>query len=338
MKGNGVKWLLVGLGALSEKRVAAAIASSDQGKLIGVCDLVEERVRRFAEEYQVEESFTDISTALESTSADSVYLATPVFLHRKQAVQVIQSGRHVLVEKPLGLTAEDAREVVKAAEHTDIRAGCAYYRRFFPCYRQAKEMIDRGEFGKIVLVRMTYFSWTNPSPDDPHTYWRVVKSKSGGGPISDMGSHMFDVMIGLLGMPNRVFARTKTLVHPYDVEDSAVVTMELEQGADVIASFHWNSKTWSHEFEIIGTDAKVKWHPYDSGKVLKTVGRDIQELDLPNPENLHRPVVDNFNQAVLLRQEPAVTLKEALKTNILIDAVYQSSRAERELKISRSNL
>ena len=146
-----------------------------------------------------------------------------------------------------------------------------------------------------------------------------------------MGSHMFDVLIGLLGMPKSVYAKCDTLVHKFDVEDSAAIIMTMQNGAQVIASFNWNSKTWSHEFEIIGTEAKTKWHPYDSGKVIKTVGRDIQELDLPNAQNVHLPLVEDFEHAVLEGRDPIVPLAEAVKTNILLDAVYESSETHKEV-------
>jgi len=324
------KWLLVGAGDIAGKRVAPALAGS--GGLIAVCDVVRERAEQTAARHGAPEVYQDLDKALAGTSAEAVYLATPVFLHARQARQVLESGRHVLVEKPLGLDAADARQAVEAAQSTGLASGCAYFRRCSTRYAQAKEMIDRGEFGRIVLVRLTYFSWFNPASDDPK-YWRVVPSKSGGGVLADMGSHMFDVLIGLLGMPAKVYAETRTLIQPYEAEDSAAILMELPGGAPVVAAFGWNSRTWAHEFEIVGTEAKLKWFPYDSGKVIKTVGREIQELEVPNPDNVHQPLVEDFARAVRDGATPAVPLAEALKTNILLDAIYRSSRAGKEIRL-----
>ncbi|OGD22876.1 MAG: hypothetical protein A2W03_06115 [Candidatus Aminicenantes bacterium RBG_16_63_16] len=323
-------WLLVGAGDIAGKRVAPALAAS--GGLVAVCDVVRERAEQTAARHGAPEVYHDLDEALTGTSAEAVYLATPVFLHARQARQVLESGRHVLVEKPLGLDAADARQAVEAAQRTGLAAGCAYFRRCSARYAQAKQMIDRGEFGRIVLVRLTYFSWFNPAPDDPK-YWRVVPSKSGGGVLADMGSHMFDTLIGLLGMPAKVYAETKTLVQPYEAEDSAAILMELPGGAPVVAGFGWNSRTWAHEFEIVGTEAKLKWFPYDSGKVIKTVGREIQELEVPNPDNVHQPLVEDFARAVRDGATPAAPLAEALKTNILLDAIYRSSREGKEIRL-----
>lgn len=321
MPNNEVKWLLVGAGAVAGKRVAAALANTGPGKLVGVCDVSGERAAAIAGEHSVSETYTDFDGALSETTANAVYIATPVFLHVPQTVKALEAGKHVLVEKPLGVDGHDAARAVEAAKGTRLRAGCAYYRRCYPCYAQAARMLKQDEFGQIVLVRVTYFSWANPPPDS----WQITKSKSGGGPLSDMGSHMFDAMIGLLGMPRRVCAVARTLVQPYQVEDTAAVLMELEGGAPVVASFNWNSKTWSHEFEIIGSEAKVKWHPYDSGKITRTVGRDTDQLDLPNAANVHQPLIEDFLEAVRTGREPVVPLPEARKTNLLLDAVYRSA-------------
>jgi len=329
---KAVDWLLVGTGDISQKRVAPALAAARPGRLVAVCDLAAQSARKLAEQYGAAEVFTDFGEALKKTSANAVYLATPVFLHAPQAAMALQAGKHVLVEKPLGLSRRDVDQALQAAGGRDLRAGCAYFRRCTPRYAHARQMLKEGRFGRIVLVRMTFFSWCNLEPKDPK-YWRLVKDKSGGGPLSDMGSHMFDVMIGLLGMPRKVYARTKTLVQPYEVEDSAVIIMELNNGADVLASFHWNSKTWSHEFEIIGTEAKVKWHPYDADKILKTVGRDVTELDLPNAENVHLPLVEDFVRAVIDGRDPVVPLEEAAKTNLLLDAIYQSAQSGAEIAL-----
>ena len=325
---NKIKWLLIGAGIIAEKRVAPALSNSMDSELVGVCDIVEDNAKKIAGEYKADEVFTEIDDAMTNTQADAVYVATPVFLHVPTTIKALEAGKHVLIEKPLGLNAADCQRLIDLSEkHKNLKTGCAYYRRFYPAFDQAKQMIEAEEFGDINLIRMHYFSWGGYPADN----WRVIKSKSGGGPLSDMGSHMFDVMIGLFGLPRSVYAKVGTKTHEYEVEDSAAIIMKMPNDADVIASFHWNSKTWTHEFEIVGTEVKIKWHPYDSGKVVKTAGRDITELDLPNAENVHQPLVEDFVKAIQNNTNPKVILLEALKTNVLLDAIYESSKIGKEV-------
>jgi predicted dehydrogenase len=300
--------------------------------MVAVCDQVQERAHALGEAYKVKNVYTDFHQALSESGADAAYIATPIWFHVPMAVQAMEAGKHVLVEKPLGLNYSDCLPALEKAEETGLLAGCAYFRRFYPRYSMAADMLTRGEFGQVVLVRLTYFSWFAPDTDDPK-HWRVVCQHSAGGPLADMASHMFDVLIGLLGMPRTVFARNANLVHAWDVEDSSAMVMTLESGALVTASFSWNSKTWSHEFEIVGTEAKVKWHPCDGPKVLKTVGRQVDDLDMPNAENVHLPLIEDFVAASREGRQPRVSLAEAAKTNRLLDAVYESARCGKEVQI-----
>jgi predicted dehydrogenase len=257
-----------------------------------------------------------------------------VYRHAEEARKALAAGKHVLVEKPLGLHGADARRIVQAAELAGRRCGCAYYRRCFPRFAHLKELLDRGGLGKIVLVRTSYLSWFAPQADDPKA-WRVDPLKGGGGPLADMGSHMLDVMIGLFGMPRTVFAKTDTLVHDYPVEDSSAVLMTLAGGAQGIASFGWSSKTWFHDFEVFGSQGGVRWSPADTGEIVLTAGSQTQRLELPNAPNVHLPLIEDFNRAVLEDRQPVATAAEALKTNLLLDAIYRSAETGQEVLIEQ---
>jgi len=327
-----VRWLLVGAGDIARKRVAPAMHDAKDAEIVGVCSRRHECVQALANEFDASESYTDFDEALEATQADAVYLATPVYYHVDHAIKTLQSGKHVLIEKPLGLNARECEPLLNAATQSGCKAACAYYRRFFPRFEMAKQMIEAGEFGRVVSVRMAYHAWFDPSPDDPK-YWRVQKAKAGGGALYDMGSHMFDFLIALFGLPQCVYARCENLVHNWDVEDSASVVMILQNGAQVVFSCGWNSQTWRHEMEIIGTKARLTWSPFDSGAVLKTVGRETESLDLPNAQNVHGPLIEDFVQAVLTNRAPRVPLEAAAQTNLLLDAIYQSSNEKREISL-----
>ncbi len=331
-KPDQVNWLLMGTSDIACKRVAPALATLKTGRLVGVCGSDQKRVDDLADAHGAAERYTSLDEALANTAANAVYIATPVYRHTPEALKAMDAGMHVLIEKPLALSAADAAPVLEKARATGLRAGCAFYRRTFDRYIHLREMIEAGTFGQVVLVRTSYWSWFGPAADDPKR-WRVSKDKAGGGPLSDLGSHMFDLIIGLFDLPRSVVARVKTLTHDYEVEDSSAVIMELRSGAPVLACFCWNSKTWTHEFEVVGTEAKVRWYPSDTGKVLITVGRDVQELDMPNADNVHAPLVEDFAHAVIGGRDPIVPVAEAAKTNVLLDAIYESGLTGREIML-----
>ncbi len=319
-----VRWLLVGAGDIARKRVGQALARAEGSTLAAICDVQEPAARETARAWGAGAAYTDLDKALAQADVDAVYVATPVWLHAAQAVAALEQGRHVLVEKPLGRDAQEARSVVAAAAAAGRAAGCAYFRRFLPRYAMARDMLAGGAFGRVMQVRMTYVSWFDPAPDDPKR-WRVEAPKSGGGVLSDMGSHMFDLLVGLFGLPETVFARCDTLAHDWRVEDTASMIMTLPGGAHVTASFGWHSRTWRHELEIVGTEAKLLWLPCDTGPVTRTVGRDVASIDLPAVENVHLPLVQEFVDALRASRAPACSAGEALKANLVLDAVYRSA-------------
>src|ERR1051326_7424904 len=123
-----VNWLLVGAGKIAQRRVALALSQAEGSRLIAVCSRQKEQAKSLANQFGAREVFVDFTEALSATSAEAVYLATPVWLHAPQAVQALTAGRHVLVEKPLGLSAAECSTVVAAAERRGRFESGAYYR------------------------------------------------------------------------------------------------------------------------------------------------------------------------------------------------------------------
>ncbi len=327
MPDHSVRWLLVGTGDIVQKRVGAALTP----RISGVCG-GRQRAAAIAADHGAAEVFDDLDTALRDTAANAVYIATPVHRHRPEALKAIAAGKHVLIEKPLGLNGDDAQRICDAAAAAGVTAGCAYYRRCFPRMAHLADLLARKTLGKIVMVRLSYWSWFDPATDDPKL-WRVDPARSGGGPLADMGSHLFDQLIALFGVPRSVSASCATLAHDYAAEDTASVIMTLANDAQVTASFGWNSRTWRHEIEVIGTEGKVLWAPADTGAVTVTIGRDVAEHDLPNADNVHQPLVDDFEAAVTASHPPIAPLEAAAATNRLLDAVYRSSRERRQVDL-----
>jgi predicted dehydrogenase len=142
---------------------------------------------------------------------------------------------------------------------------------------------------------------------------------------------MIDVLIGLLGMPTSAFAKVRTLVQAYEVEDTADFLLTLPGDVAVTGSFHWGSKSWGHDMEIVGSEGRLIWSPYDTGKVVTILGRDRREEDLPNAANVHGPLVEDFVDAVLIGRAPGVPVSEAAKTNAVLDAIYRSGETGKDV-------
>jgi predicted dehydrogenase len=328
-----LRWLLVGAGDIARKRVAPALAQAPGSALAAICDLDGEAARALATQHEVGQVYTHLEDALAHADAEAVYLATPVHLHAPQAIQALKADKHVLVEKPLALVPAEAEAVVAAAAQAGRVAACAYFRRLSSRYRHAQATLAAGALGTLLEARLTYHSWFAPALDDPK-HWRVLRARSGGGPLSDMGTHMFDVLIGLLGLPASIYACCTNRVHAWDVEDTAAALMTLPDGAHVTLSISWASKTWLHAFEITGSEARLTWQPYDSGPVTVARGRENQAVEAPQHENVHQPLIEDFVQAVRDGRPAACPLPEAAKTTRLLAALYQSAAEDRPVAVA----
>ncbi|MBU0716438.1 MAG: Gfo/Idh/MocA family oxidoreductase [Verrucomicrobia bacterium] len=330
----GVKWLLVGTGEIANNRIAPALAEAANSKIVAVCDVRLEPARALAKKFGVNQIYGDFEQALAKSGADAVYLATPVALHVPHSLRVLESGKHMLVEKPLGLNATECHRLARAAQGSNKLAGCAYYRRHSGYYKFAKAMVENGEFGQIVGGYLNYFVYHKPDKSALN-YWTVVREKAGGGLLCHLGSHIFDILIGLFDLPLSVCAQCATLTNDWNVEDCAAIIIKLRNGALLTANFNWNSMTpVRHELEILGARAKVSWcWPHGSGPLLKTIGHEVQEIEIPKVNNIHLPLVQDFVDAVLNNRQPLCTVAEAFKTSVLTDAIYRSAAEGREVKV-----
>jgi 1,5-anhydro-D-fructose reductase (1,5-anhydro-D-mannitol-forming) len=323
-----MRWGLVGTGAISSKRVGPGLVAAEGSQLVAACDVVQAALHEFAEQFHVPRVYTSFDELLNDEEIDAVYLATPIALHGPQAIQALRAGRHVLVEKPMALSVAEGVEMVRVARETGKTLATAYYRRFFPKVQRARQLIADGTLGQVIMVVSMYHTWYDPAPAAPGS-WRAQKANSGGGVLWDMGSHRFDLLVGLFGMPTQVWAKTETLAHGYEVEDTATVYMKLGNGAQCASTWQWNSQTWVDHLSIIGTRGKIVMEPVDSPNLTLYVGkgRSQERFDeqIPLPDNVHLPMIQDFVDAVARGVDPVEVGEEGLKVNRILSAIDASS-------------
>jgi len=335
-----IKWGLAGCGDISGKRVAPAIKAQEGSLLAAAFSPFEDELKGFIEKQGISKGYTDFGEMLNNEDIQAVYVATPVFLHYDFAIEALKAGKHVIVEKPMAMTNEQCETMIKTAEDNSVQLGVAYFRRFFPKLSEVKRVISEGVIGEVIQIRILYHSWYNP-PAQTSLNWRLVKKLSGGGPLWDMGCHKFDLLTDLIGRPVSVFGKMDTLTHEYEVEDSCSALLEMENGAHCLASFNWNSRVWSDEFEILGTNGKIIMDPCDSDslvvrmnpRVLKGMGREETKISKPNHSNVHFPLVDDFVKALEKGTEPAVTGKKGIWANRILTAIEESAKSGCKINI-----
>ncbi len=325
-----VRWALVGIGDIASKRVGPAIGSSSNSTLYACLSRDPRAKRSQIEALQPQQVYSDFDRLLNDPNVDVVYLATPVFLHAPLTMKALEAGKDVLVEKPMALNATQAEEMCGLAEQLGRRLAVAYYRRFWPSFQLVRDLLQKGDLGPTVLVRMALHSWFAPGN---HGSWRSQPELAGGGVLSDVGSHRLDLLAWWFGLPEKLVASASTTVQEYEVEDSAGVLMTLQGGVPCTASFQWNSKTWTDEIHVVGTEGKITLHPCDGEEVTITLGRDIEKRRVPKPENAHAPLIEDFSTAILENRPPRFSGRDGIKASQIMDAIFESSDQARWVEI-----
>ncbi|HUT92104.1 MAG TPA: Gfo/Idh/MocA family oxidoreductase [Thermoguttaceae bacterium] len=324
-KQGTVNWAIVGLGDIVRKRVASAILQQPDSSLYACVTRDPHARNADLESLAPTRVYRNVDRMLADPNVHAVYLATPVHRHAPHAIAGLKAGKDVLVEKPMALDAARAGEMCRVARQTGRRLAVAYYRRFWSRFQLVQGMLEGGDFGQVISVRMALSSWYHPDRQTPGA-WRTKRELSGGGVLADVGCHRLDLLAWWFDLPRRLVADVRTLTHDCEVEDSANVLMELAGGAQFTGSFHWNSKHRTDEIRILGTDAEASLYGGDDPEVVITRGRDTERRQLPRPENGHQPLVDDFARAVIEDRPPQFTGPDGMKATQIIEAIYRSSQ------------
>ena len=315
-----LKWLVIGIGDITTKRVLPAILAEPRGTLAGIVT----RDPAKAEQYQVP-AWTNLPAALTESGADAVYVASPVFLHAPQTIASLRAGKHVLCEKPMAMDYAEASAMQRTAEECGRTLGIAYYRRMYPKIQRAKELIEAGAIGRPVVAEATSHDWFHPAAGQRD--WLVDPTRSGGGPLYDIGSHRIDLLNYLFGKPTRATGQLSTLVHPIRVEDNATILIEYESGVRGIVDVRWHSHAPRDEFRIRGTDGEIDLTPLNGPSLCYPGGKE----HLPPHENLHYPCVENFVSTVIECAPLRSTGATAMLTDWVTEQVIAAQGGQRRL-------
>ena len=223
---------VVGVGILGSRH-ARVFAEQPDCELVAVVDLNSARAEQVAQAHGVR-AFTDYEAMLQSVDIDAVAVATPDHLHRAPVVTALRAGKHVFMEKPLAVTAQDAREIVAAAASANVVAMVNYSQRFVSDHVWIKRTIETGELGKLAFVLSVKFD-TLSVPTGMIASWAAQTS-----PLYFMSSHDLDLVHWFLGAnPVDVFAqevRGTLEAYGMNVHDGLNALIQFEGG--VSANFH----------------------------------------------------------------------------------------------------
>lgn len=317
-----LNWGLIGAGDIVRKRVAPAIKNLENCELVSVSRNRADLAESFAKEFGAKKWFADWRELLKDDETESVYIATPVFLHKEQTIAAAENGKHVLCEKPMALNAKDCEEMIAACKANNVKLGIAYYRRFYPVIERIKGIIALQEIGKISVVQMNAFEYFDPPFEHPR-FWLLEKEKSGGGPMMDFGCHRLEVLTNLFGKVSEIKSVIGNAAFERETEDTAMASLKFESGVFANVTVTHAAFEPKDTLEIFGTKGTIDIPVLNKGTIIiKTENGERTEIH-PNHANVHQPLIADFTEAVLNSKEPQITGDTGKLIAKLEDEIYK---------------
>lgn len=328
---------IVGCGTVATFHAMAIKDIPDAG-LAGVYD----KNVGLAKEFSVRNNtsfFENYEDMLSSDEIDIVTICTPSGLHADLAVKALEFGKHVVVEKPLALTEEECDRIIEAEKKSGKVCAVVSQLRFSKIISKVKKAISDGELGKIVEVGL-HMKYHRDEEYYKNSEWRGTYAMDGGGALINQGIHGIDLLINFFGMPESVFAYSRTLHHKIEAEDTLVAVFEYKDGPiGVIEATTSITPGYPRTLSICGTKGSIVIEE-NTIKSCDIGGTNIasEQSDLggfSDPSTIshhgHRQEFEDVIDAVKTGRKPLVNTKEGKKCVELIRAIYKSSQMNEKI-------
>lgn len=350
-----IKIGVIGTGSISNVHLSS-YQKNPNVEIYALCDINEDRVKAAAEKYGVKRIYTDMHEMLKLEEIDAVSVCTWNSQHAPCTIAALNAGKHVICEKPMATSAEEAREMKAAADRNGKLLMIGFVRRFGNDCEVLQDFINNDYFGELYYTKATYLRRKgNPGG------WFGDKSRSGGGPLIDLGVHVIDLVRYLLGNPKpvsvygatfqKLFDRknikdkigyssaSKTNNDVCDVEDLATALIRFDNGAvlSIEASFSLNIKKDEGKIELFGTKGGAKLDP--SLEIYSDINDYMANVQLCTKteldfNGLFEKEINHFVSCVKDGIECKAPAQDGIELMVILDAIYESARTGHEVIIN----
>ncbi len=320
---------IIGAGGIAGAHAKAYAQLAPTVQVVGVADIDEDRARAFAVRHQVPFWTTEAEDLLRHDEIHLVSICTPHHLHAPLAIAAMEAGKHVLVEKPMAISLEEADAMITTARRTKRLLSAIFQLRYEADTRRARLVLERGLIGTPFYAEVSCLWWRRPVYYE--VSWRGRWSTEGGGAVINQASHHVDMLVHLLGLPRTVRATIDTVAHDIEVEDWCM------------ASLHWDTPSMHASFcastaaeleadvsriLILGTQGSIQMFPFrphsrDEAQ-LTEIAETCREVEDP-PYPGHSAQIHDFVRCVREGRQPPVNGEEGRRSLELITAIYQSA-------------
>lgn len=330
-----IRWGLIGASTIAREWMIGAFRDQPDGDVVAVMSSSAERARAYAAENGIAKAYDSVASLLADPGVDAVYISTTNELHRDQAIAAARAGKHVLCEKPLALTLEDAEAMTAACKAAGVVMGTNHHLRNGGTHRAMRQAIKDGLIGRPLAARVFHSVYLPPHLQG----WRLTTPGAGGGVVLDITVHGADTLRFVLDdEPVSVSAVTQS---------SGMASAGLEDGAMTVATFRSGLIAQLHDgfttryaatgLEVHGTEGSLYGRDCMTQKPIGTVTlRDKdgeRELEIDR-ENLYVRAVRAFHGAIRGEGAPSATGEDGVRSLAFGLATLEAARSGRRVDIA----
>ncbi|WP_396590024.1 Gfo/Idh/MocA family protein [Allomuricauda sp. R78024] len=273
-----IKWGIIGPGNIADK-FASSLQLVEDAEISAVASRTLDKAQKFADEFSIKNVFGSYDELFESDTADIVYIATPHNFHKDLAIKAMQSGKHVLCEKPLGINKPEVVELIEVAKQNQVFLMEGLWSRFNPSIKKVKDLIDEGAIGKVSYLHADFAFYALDRTMDS----RLLNPNLASGSILDIGIYPIFLAYLILGKPKQILASSNFHSNGTELQTSMIFQYE---NAQAMLYSGLTSKS-DMQAEISGSEGELfinpRWHEADGYTLVKN--EETQKVDLPKQGN-----------------------------------------------------
>jgi predicted dehydrogenase len=328
---------VVGGGAIAQVAHLPVLKKMRSVEVAAICDTDLPKARALADRFGVKDAYDDIEELLRYETLDAVVICSPNHLHESHILAALSAKLHVLVEKPLGMSAMSVQRIIRAVEKADRVVMVGMNHRYRPDVQIVRSFVQSGELGNIESVRG---SWHVFRPSRAQLGWRQRRDEAGGGAMLDLGLAILDLGLWLGGSspPARVSASLDPAGKDRSVEQSGSAFVVCENGMSVFVDVTWRHLGEGERFGVglRGSKGSAGINPLNVWKELHGVAVDVSPTGSVGRENAftasYRAEWAHF-QAAIAGQARIPSLQEHLTLHKVVDAIYRSAFDGRDVTL-----
>jgi len=293
-------------------------------QIAGIADENEERVRKWVDEHNIS-YYADYRDLLQ-TDCDAVIICSEYRHHAQITKDAAQAGKHILCEKPLGLSMEEMRQMIDVCEQNEVQLMTAFPCRYLTSIIEVKAAIQRGDVGEVLAIKGTNRG-VNPG------HWFIEAEKSGGGSIMDHTVHIMDVMNWILDVPvKEVYAQASTVFYDIDVDDAGMVHVKFENDVVAVIDTSWSltdafPMIFDVTLEVIGSKGVISVDALAQNNEIYGGSSNKAQWSFWG-DDLDRHLVEGFVEALLNDRPVPISGEDGYKATAVALAAYESIRRE----------